>query len=323
MIFLALATATFILLYLGAQWLDLNSQKPEPRGDHTQRYAYETLTELNGVTYRQRRDVTTVLLMGIDTTASKQATAGYRNGGQADFLRLIVIDDTNKQISQIQIDRDTMTPITVLGIMGNKSGVRTAQISLSHGFGDGLVQSCELTAEAVSNLFFGIPIDYYVAMNLDGIPVMNDLLGGITVTLEDDFTALDPAMTKGSTLTLSGSQAEHFVRGRMDIGTGTNEARMERQELYLSQLLGLLFSQAGSSKEFIGTLYDQLLPYLTTNLNRGKMINTVWAAKDYQHTEILQPIGSHQIGADGFMQFWIDEAALQQSVIDMFYKKVK
>src|SRR5699024_12834204 len=62
-----------------------------------------------------------------------------------------------------------LTPITILGVLGNPSGMRTAQISLSHGFGDGGAQSCELTVEAVSNLLLGEKIDFYVAMNLDGI----------------------------------------------------------------------------------------------------------------------------------------------------------
>lgn len=45
-------------------------------------------------------------------------------------------------------------------------------------------------------------IDFYVAMNMDGISELNDLAGGVTVTLEDDFSSIDPAMTKGTTLTL-------------------------------------------------------------------------------------------------------------------------
>lgn len=41
-------------------------------------------------------------------------------------------------------------------------------------------------------------------MSLDGISVLNDLAGGVTVTLEDDFSAEDPAMTRGTTLSLHG-----------------------------------------------------------------------------------------------------------------------
>ncbi len=33
-----------------------------------------------------------------------------------------------------------------------------------------------------------------MAMDMDGISVLNDSVGGVTVTLEDDFSSLDPAM---------------------------------------------------------------------------------------------------------------------------------
>lgn len=78
----------------------------------------------------------------------------------------------------------------------------------------------------------GESIDFYVAMNMDGISELNDLAGGVTVTLEDDFSSIDPAMTKGTTLTLHGNQAETFVRSRMTVGDGTNASRMECQSVY-------------------------------------------------------------------------------------------
>lgn len=318
-----LAAVLLVLLYQGGQWLEHRSDQPEARGDPNQRYAYDNLLELDGVTYRQRKDMTTILLMGIDAEAGATSAQQYRNGGQADFLRLLVVDKTNKTLTQLQIDRDTMTPITVLGVLGSKSGVRTAQICLSHGFGDGQSQSCELTAEAVSNLLFGIPVDFYVAMNLDGISTLNDMLGGVTVTLEDDFSALDPTMTPGATLTLTGKQAEIFVRSRQNIGVGTNEARMARQETYVSLLADLLMERTGQDKEFIGTLYDTLEPFLTTNFSRGRLINEAWAVKDYQRTETVKPAGVHQLGSDGFMQFHVDQAALQQCIVDLFFAKVE
>lgn len=311
------------LMYQGGRWLEQRTEKPETRGDHTARYAYDNLLEYNGITYRQRKDLTTILLMGIDQAAQDAETSGYRNGGQADFLRLLLLDSTQHSITQIQIDRDTMTPITVLGVLGNKSGVRTAQISLAHGFGDGKKQSCELTVEAVSNLLFGIPIDFYIGMNLDGIATLNDIAGGVTVTLEDDFSALDSAMPKGATLRLNGEQAEIFVRSRTSVGSGTNEARMARQEQYLSQLARLLFEQIDADKEFAGKLYDALSPFMITDLSRGRMINEAWTARNYERAAVLKPSGTHSIGSDGFMQFYVDEAALEQTIIDLFYEKVK
>ncbi len=261
--------------------------------------------------------------MGIDAEATELESQRYRNGGQADFLSLLAIDDANKTVHQIQIDRDTMTPITILGVLGNQSGIRTAQICLAHGFGDGQSQSCELTVEAVSNLFLGLPIDYYAAMNLDGISILNDAVGGVTVTLEDDFSSLDPSMTPGTRLTLMGDQAEWYLRSRSGIGIGTNEARMERQERYISLFSDLLYERLAQDKEFVGRLYDDLTPYLTTNLSRGQMINELWAAKNYEKPVVVKLQGDHVVGTDGFMQFYPDEAQVQRIVAELFYERVK
>ena len=316
--------AVLVLLIMGyraGRWLETRDAKPEPRGDAQARLSYEPTIEVDGVAYRQRKNVTAILFMGIDRGGDAPGS-GYRNGGQADFLELVVVDDANKTLTRLQIDRDTMTPVTVLGVLGNRSSVRTLQISLSHGFGDGGAQSCELTVEAVSNLLMGAPIDEYVAMNMDGISVLNDAVGGVTVTLEDDFSALDASMTPGTTLTLRGEQAELFVRGRMSIGVGTNEARMARQQVYLSELAGLLREQIHADKAFVGQLYDALQPYMVTSMSRGLMINKAWGARDYTST-VVKLEGRHEVDTDGFMQFFADEQMLRKTVLELFYQKVE
>lgn len=316
------AILALFLLYQGGRWLETHNAKPETRGDPLQRYAYGDTIEVDGATYRRKTGLSTVLLMGIDRESGAVAGNG-RNGGQADFLRLVVIDSDAGTVSQIGIDRDTMTPVTILGVLGNRSGVRTTQICLAHSFGDGGEQSCELTVEAVSNLLMGVQIDHYVAMNLDGISVLNDWAGGITVTLEDDFSALDPAMTAGKTLTLTGEQAEIYVRSRMSVGVGTNEARMKRQENYISQLTERLNDKFSEGEEEIGALYDALEPYLTTDMSRGRVINMLWDAREYTRTALLEPEGNHENGSDGFMEFHVDDDALKALVLELFYTKVQ
>lgn len=319
---LLLSALLALAVFAAGAWLEKQARQPQPRGDLTQRYAYGDYLEHEGTLWRRRSGLTTILLMGVDRD-SRAVTSSYRNGGQADFLRLVVLDSKAGTISQLQIDRDTMTPITILGVLGNRSGVRTAQSCLSHGFGDGGAQSCELTADAVSNLLCSIPIDFYAALNLDGIGVLNDAVGGVTVTLEDDFSMADPAMQKGATLTLKGRQAEIFVRRRMDVGKGTNEARMVRQELYIDALTGLLETQLYQRREAVGELYDALTPYLTTNISRGRLINEVWAARDYVRMPVTTLAGEHRIGSDGFIQFVADEEAIRQTVLSLICEKVE
>ena len=281
-----------VALYAGGRWLETRDAQAA-RGDLTQTETVET-REVGGVTYRRRENLTSILVMGVDHDSEVESEGSYE-GGQADFQRVIVIDSENKTIRQLKIDRDTMAECTVLGYFGSPVGTKEMQISLAHGFGDGKEESCEYARQAAEGLLQDEPIDFYLAMNLDGISTLNDLAGGVTVTLEDDFSEIDPAMTKGATLTLQGDQAETFVRSRMTVGDGTNESRMKRQEE----------------------------PYLVTDMARGRIINEVWNARDYTLEPALELTGEHKIADDGFTEFYPDAGSVEQAVLELFWEPVE
>lgn len=311
--------AVVLVLYGGGRWLEKRAEKPETRTQLPQ--ADQETVEVDGVTYRKKSRLTTILVMGVDHDT--QDSYEYRKAGQADFLRLVVLDDADKTVQQLQIDRDTITPVTVLGLLGDRYEPVTEQICLGYAFGDGRQTSCEVTVEAVENLLGGQTIDQYLAMGLDGISTLNDLAGGVTVTLEDDFSAADPAMTRGTTLTLHGNQAEIFVRRRMDIGEGTNEARMVRQEEYLAQLSAQLESRVQQDQQFTAQVYDALQPYLVTDLAKGQLVNEVWAAKDDTVEPAIALEGEHKVAEDGFTEFYPTEASIQKAVLTLFWEPVE
>jgi anionic cell wall polymer biosynthesis LytR-Cps2A-Psr (LCP) family protein len=70
-------------------------------------------------------------------------------------------------------------------------GTSEIQIAYAHAVGDGGAFSCENVVEAVSNYLGGVDIQSYIAMNIDSIAKINQLVGGVTVTIEDDFSAID------------------------------------------------------------------------------------------------------------------------------------
>ncbi|MFR8439079.1 MAG: LCP family protein, partial [Lachnospiraceae bacterium] len=150
---------------------------------------------------------------------------------------------------------------------------------------------------------------------------LNDLLGGVTVTLEDDFTAADPAMTKGATLTLTGEQAVTLVRRRMDVADGTNETRMTRQREFMDAAVPLIREKINESSGFITTMIDTLTPYVTTNMVRGRMINEINRAYHYEVEPVQYLSGEHSIGEDGFVEFHADEQSIVDFVLDAFYTK--
>lgn len=292
----------------------------EVRGELTGRFEPARTVEYQGASYQYRSGLLTVLVMGVDRAGdSEAAPTGFRNGGQADFLLLLVFDAKAKTITPIHIDRDTMAEITVLGVLGNVAGTRRAQICLSHGFGDGGEQSSLYTADAVSKLLYGVDIDFYISLNLDAISILNDALGGVPVTLKDDFTSLDPSMTKGSTLTLRGQQAEYYVRSRMAIGVGTNEARMVRQREYMAGAGRLLSQKMREDGGFLGELLDALGKNLQSNMPRGRMINEFYGSRDFENRDTITPPGQHKVGEDGFMEYHMEEPALEKLVIQLFF----
>ena len=318
---LAVCIAAAVLI---GTYLNPNRNNDEPKGDLDTRFTPEPVVNYQGDSYQARKNLTTILLMGTDHYTDEATEDSFRNGGQADFLVLLVIDEQEKRITPIQIDRDTLAEVTILGVLGNEAGTRLTQICLAHGFGDGGKQSCSLQRDAVSRLLYGVNIPYYIAMSMDGISTLNDAVGGVTVTIADDFTKLDPQMKIGATITLNGTQAEYFVRNRMDIGVGTNQERGKRQTQYWDALVQQMDQRLKTEEDtdFLHVILKQMDPYLTSNMANGRLINEIWNDREYSRQEMVHPQGEYTIGDDGFAEFHVNEAALEELVMRLFYQKV-
>lgn len=294
-------------------------------GDLNARYARVPQLEHEGVRYRLKPRLTTILLAGIDNrgdAGDALPAMEYRSGGQADFMLLLAIDDAAKTVTPLQIDRDTMTEITVLNVLGQVSGTRTAQICLSHSFGDGREYSCELMSDAVSKLLLGTPINHYYVMNMDGIAAFNDALGGVEVTLEDDFSAYDPEMTAGKTLVLHGKQAEIYVRQRYHVGDQSNIARLRRQEVYIQRAAEVLSREIKKRASFVDALLDVMDVYATTDMSRGRLINMADKIQQYTVCPPVEIPGESLLGENGRMEFYADENMLGMITLDVFYESI-
>ena len=120
----------------------------------------EAPVSFNGRQYRRKPDVESYLFMGVDKMGAAQSSGSYNGGGQADVQLLVVVDQAQGSFRVLQINRDTMTDVEVLGVQGDVIGTEYQQIALAHFYGDGLEESCENTVRAVSSLLYGMDISY-------------------------------------------------------------------------------------------------------------------------------------------------------------------
>ena len=141
----------------------------------------DKVLEYKGEDYVLKKDVETFLILGLDKMSQDTKGDSYNNNQQADFLVLMVFDNSAKTYSAIHINRDTMAEIEVLGLAGNKVGTVNSQIALAHTYGKGGTISNANTAKAVSKLLKDIKVNHYMSVTLDAVPIMNDLVGGVTV----------------------------------------------------------------------------------------------------------------------------------------------
>jgi len=221
-----------------------------------------------GNAWNYRDDLIIVLLMGVDYMADDSYWKDHivSNGGNADILVLAALDPTNNTLSLLNIPRDSMADILMLDEEGNYVRMTRANVSTAHSYGDGGALSCDLTVDAVSRLLYGIPIQRYASVHFDVLDDFSDLIGGVTLTLEEDCTELDPAYTKGSTITLKGVELKNFVIQRDTSDLNSTHKRSQRHMMLLNVLYNQCKEAFLKDISFPIQLYNRAADHITTNL---------------------------------------------------------
>lgn len=281
----------------------------------------EEVVVINGEKYVPKKNIETYLFIGVDASGPVNEREGSEGAGQSDVLMLFVRDISEGTFHTLMLDRNTMADVDSLDKDGNYLATTRIQLAFAHANGDGLESSCENTVKAVSNYLYGQEIDGYAAVNMSAIAKINDMAGGVEVTVEDDFSDIDASLKQGATLTLQGEQAEHFVRARMGMDDPSNTARMRRQSVYMEGLKVKLRQRCAENSSFPLDLYDALGDYMVTNISSQKFSKLAMLVLNDKDAGKLEIKGTSVIGKRGFVEFEADEDSLAQVVTELFYKK--
>jgi anionic cell wall polymer biosynthesis LytR-Cps2A-Psr (LCP) family protein len=280
------------------------------------------VVEFNGVKYIPKKNIKTYLFMGIDTTGKvKKVTSYDESAGQSDVLIVMVRDVSNGTYKTLPINRNTITEIENYDLDGSFIATSESQICLAHAHGDGMEVSCKATVNAVSDLLLGQKIDGYMSLNMGAIGTINHEVGGVTVTIEDDFSQSDTSLKMGETVKLSDEQAIRFVHDRMNVADGTNENRMKRQSVYLNALKPVMKEKCAEDQQFPIKLYESLQDYMVTNIQAKTFSKlALMAMQDKDEGEVTIE-GTNSIGDNDLYEFRVDEDSLTDAVIELFYDK--
>lgn len=279
------------------------------------------IVEYKGETYKYNDHLSNYLFLGIDTREAVDTYQSQADAGQADAIFLVSMDRATEKIKVLFIPRDSMTRIEVFNPYGQSLGETTDHLNIQYAFGDGKEKSCELMKTAVSDMLDGLPIQGYCSMNMDGISVITDFVGGIQLTIPDDSLAdVNPKYKKGAVVDITGETAEQFVRYRDIDKTQSALVRQERQKTFLQALVQKAQEKAGEDAGFVTGLYDSVKSYTVTNMGNDIFAKLLAASQNgITDTETVPGEGTH---GENFDEYHIDEDALSDLIISMFYEKI-
>ena len=140
--------------------------------------------------YKYKDDIINMMFLGIDRN-NGLGTDGIGANGQADVIAIAAIDSAKSKVTIINVPRDIITDVKVFSSSGGYSGTEKMQIALSFAYGDGGDTSCVNTMSAVRSLFYNVPISSYFALKMEGVPELNDSIGGVDVTSPETISIFE------------------------------------------------------------------------------------------------------------------------------------
>ena len=214
------------------------------------------------------------------------------------------------------IDKYSDQLAETLELAGESIGSFTGQLALAHTYGSGGLDSGYNTVQAVSDLLYGVQIDHFITVTMDAVAVLNDLAGGVTVLVEDDFSNVTDQLPQGQEVHLTGNLALTYVRSRRSVADQTNISRMARQKTYLEALYEKLKAQPAET--FSTKALLELSPYLVSDCSAAALAELYQEILDSELTVLDAPEGE-SVRGEKYMEFYPDEQKLQRLAVDLLF----
>lgn len=282
----------------------------------------EDTIEYGGKEYQYNDHLSNYLFLGIDKREYVEEGQAREENGRADAIFLVSYDRVKKTVKCISIPRDTITNIHTYSVDGDDLGLTESHITMQYLYGDGKDGSCRLMKETVSNMMYGIPIQGYCSVSMDGIPVAVDVLGEVRLIVPDNsLENAYPEFKEGAEVVITGKNAEQFVRYRDTEQSQSAIARMNRQKVFMEAFVEEAKVKAVDNADLVVDMYEELKPYMVTNMGTDLFAQLLDASYDSENK--IQDIPGEKVDGIQFDEYHINETELYELILQNFYEEVQ
>ena len=319
---IAIVVIGLIVLIFGILvWWFLSQQAKDLSGNYKESQS-QNYIEYGDKKYQYNEHLSNYLFLGIDTREAVETYEGQSDAGQSDAIMLVSYDRVKKTITCLTIPRDTMANVQIITPDGTDVGKGKQQITLQYAYGDGKHKSCELTKAAVSEMLYGVPIQGYCSVNMDGIPIAVGQVGSVDVVVPNGtLENVNPIYKEGATVTITQENAEEFVRHRDTNQDFSAMDRLERQRAFAKAFAKVAHEKAEKDADFVVGMYEALEPYMITNIGTDVFVKLAEAGGNI--SEEIKNIPGEKVDGIGFDEYHINETQLFELILQMFYEEVQ
>ena len=282
----------------------------------------------NGVHYKRNTAIKSWLILGVDNKGSLQTDRDITEIGLSDGIFLVAENTAKNRVHIIQIPRDTMTTITVTDDNSDPVGSKIDHLTRAWMYGDNHEKSGKYSMEAVSGVMGGLKINGYMAGSIDIINELNEYIGGVEVTIEEDgMEKADPSFVKGSTVLLTGNLAEKFVRHRDTAVDFSAMTRMKRHRQYAVAFENKVIKLAKRDSDVVTGLFSLIEDNIVTNMDKGTYLkiamDAVMSGEPLSSKDFSTFEGESRVNQEEYLdEFWPDYQQVDQLVLDTFFRQV-
>lgn len=259
---------------------------------------FDAAKELVGLTPAKRK--VNILVLGIDERKN--------DIGRSNVTCLMTIDTVTKNVSMLWIPRDSRVKIP--GYEWNKIG---------HAYAYG---GHKLSEQTVADLL-GIPVDYYLAVNMDGFKKVIDALGGIDLNVEKRMYYYDPydqgevdndglIDLKPGMQHMNGNIALEYVRFRHDeMG---DIGRIERQQKFSKALLADIVTPSVITK--LPNVIKEANAAFKTDMPIGEMMSLAKIVNDaYKQGLKTEMVSGKPVYIDN-ISYWLPDISAMRNQVE-------